>query len=537
MKFFNTAGPVVEADHYIIDPLTRWDLEEIMLLIEQKKYFILHAPRQTGKTSCMIALRDKLNKEGKYFAVYTNVEVGQASLHKVKRALKAIAVSLLRDINLLLKDEFDFTKNLAFYETLDAESGLLDILIHVSQTIKKPIVLFIDEIDALIGDSLISVLRQLRSGYVKRPENFPSTIVLCGLRDIRDYRIRSSTQEIITGGSTFNVKAKSLKLGNFSKEEVIKLYKQHTEATGQIFTEDCYDLIMDYTNGQPWLVNALAYEVVHEIRENRPRSVVITPEKIEQAKENMVLERETHLDQLVDKLKEDRVKNVILPMIQGIDVRLNEDDLLYCLDLGLIKIDNKKPVISNSIYREIIPRVLTDTEQINFYHRFENDEWKEKDGRLSIQKLLNLFRIFWYENTSIVTENMVGYVEATPQLVMQAFLQRIVNGGGFINREYGLGRKRVDLMIKWKYPSGDKTIYQNIVLELKVIGKKDKYESVKQDGIEQTVQYTKFCGEKEAQLVIFDRDRSMNWAIDEPNELVEDEGVKVQIWKLGTGED
>ena len=120
MKFFNTAGPVREEMNYMIDPLTRWDLDEIMSLIHQQKYFILHAPRQTGKTSCMIALRDKLNKEGKYFAIYTNVEVGQAALHNIKRAMKAIVVSLLGDISILLKDDFDFKTMLAFYETLDA---------------------------------------------------------------------------------------------------------------------------------------------------------------------------------------------------------------------------------------------------------------------------------------------------------------------------------------------------------------------------------------------------------------------------------
>ena len=54
--------------------------------------------------------------------------------------------------------------------------------------------LLIDEIDTLIGDTLISVLRQLRAGYVRRPESFPQSVVLCGVRDVRDYRIHSSTE-------------------------------------------------------------------------------------------------------------------------------------------------------------------------------------------------------------------------------------------------------------------------------------------------------------------------------------------------------
>ena len=75
-RFFNTAGPNRVEDNYTIDPLTRIDLEDILMLIRQKKYFVLHAPRQTGKTSCLLALRDYLNEKGDYIAVYANVRTG-----------------------------------------------------------------------------------------------------------------------------------------------------------------------------------------------------------------------------------------------------------------------------------------------------------------------------------------------------------------------------------------------------------------------------------------------------------------------------
>jgi hypothetical protein len=124
--------------------------------------------------------------------------------------------------------------------------------------------------------------------------------------DIKDYRIHTSGQEIITGGSAFIIKVKSLRLGDFSKGDVINLYTQHTTETGQKFEEGCFDLVMEYTAGQPWLVNALAHQVTHEMKENRDRSVAITTEKLEDAKEELILERQTHLDQLVDKLGEPR---------------------------------------------------------------------------------------------------------------------------------------------------------------------------------------------------------------------------------------
>ena len=452
MRHFNTAGPVNRPEAYRIDPLSRWNTDEILGLIKEEKYFILHAPRQTGKTSCLLALQDYINKEDKYFAVYVNVEIGQAARHNVEAGVKGIIHEIADRVDSLLGESLDMWQYIRDYTPIfSGHSALQTILKFISKKVQKPVVLFIDEIDALIGDTLLSVLRQLRGGYDKRPAEYPSTIILCGVRDIKDYRIHTSQNEIIKGGSAFNIKTKSLMLGNFSKKEVIELYSQHTSDTGQIFTEECFDLVMEYTDGQPWLVNALAREVTYEMVENRDRSITITPELLEIAKERLILERQTHLDQLVDKLQEDRVRRVILPMILGDETVFNTDDEVYCADLGLIKKTNKGYEISNSIYREIIPRELTNVAQVNFQHIFNKFDWIAKDGSLCIKTMLTLFKTYWNENSMIVTEKMVGYPEALPQLIIQGFLQRIVNGGGYITREYAIGRKRVDIMIKWKY--------------------------------------------------------------------------------------
>ena len=65
-RFFNTAGPVKPEKHYTTDPLHRFDLLEVLSLIRQEKYFVLHAPRQTGKTSTLLALSRYLNREGEF---------------------------------------------------------------------------------------------------------------------------------------------------------------------------------------------------------------------------------------------------------------------------------------------------------------------------------------------------------------------------------------------------------------------------------------------------------------------------------------
>jgi hypothetical protein len=102
MKKFNTAGPSVADDHYMIPPLSRFDLEEIETLIDDKRYFILHAPRQTGKTTCLLALMEHLNQKGQYRTVYANVEPAQALRGDVEKAVPVIVQRIAACIALYL---------------------------------------------------------------------------------------------------------------------------------------------------------------------------------------------------------------------------------------------------------------------------------------------------------------------------------------------------------------------------------------------------------------------------------------------------
>ncbi|MEI6790126.1 MAG: hypothetical protein WCK42_02975, partial [Myxococcaceae bacterium] len=215
MRFFNTAGPIIPEDHYFVP--NRSNESEIRSLIEQKKYFVLHAPRQSGKTSGILSITEQINKENRYTALYVNVEPAQAVRGDVERGMQVILNTLKNGIKIF------FPKEQALIDIIDAElrqvsgSSLQNVLQAWASVCEKPIILFIDEIDSLVGDTLISVLRQLRAGYTNRPRGFPSSICLIGVRDIRDYPIWSeSTQAIIQGGSAFNISAKSLFLTTFN---------------------------------------------------------------------------------------------------------------------------------------------------------------------------------------------------------------------------------------------------------------------------------------------------------------------------------
>ena len=294
---------------------------------------------------------------------------------------------------------------------------------------------------------------QLRAGYDLRPEEFPQSVVLCGVRDVRDYRIQSTAENaIIAGGSAFNIRAESLRLGDFSRAEVQALLAQHTEETGQGFAEEAQHAVWELTQGQPWLVNALAYEACFKSEVGRERSHPVAAEAICAAREQLILRRETHLDQLTDKLQEERVRRVVEPLLSGAEQSaFSARDLEYVRDLGLIAPDDPLRM-ANPIYAEVVPRELTYAAQAGLV---EDAAWYvDADGGLDVGKLLAAFQAFFREHSEHWVERF-QYKEAGPQLLLQAFLQRIVNSGGRIEREYGLGRGRTDLLLVWPQARAD----------------------------------------------------------------------------------
>ena len=451
MRFFTTAGPVKPERHYCIPPLDRLDLDEVLRLVRDEKYFVLHAPRQTGKTSALLALRDRLHADG-CRCVYANVEGAQTAREDVGRALRAVLGELASRARTAMGDEFldgIWPDLLAKY---GPDHALGEALARWAAADARPLVLLIDEIDALVGDSLLAVLRQLRAGYDQRPAGFPQSVILCGVRDVRDYRIHSgSANTAVAGGSAFNVRAESLRLGDFSRDEVAALLAQHTAETGQAFTAGVLDLVWERTQGQPWLVNALADDACFRHKAGRDRSLPIDAEAVLAAQERLILRRETHLDQLADKLREERVRRVVEPLLSGAEARTFTDrDLEYVRDLGLVSRD--RPVrIANPIYAEVVPRELTWVAQEEFEH--DTAWYVDADGGLDARALLAAFQTFFREHSEHWRQRFL-YQEAWPQLLLQAFLQRVVNSGGRIEREYGLGRGRTDLLIVWPHSGG-----------------------------------------------------------------------------------
>ena len=387
------------------------------------------------------------------------------------------------------------------------DGALGELLSRWAEADRKPLVLLIDEIDSLVGITLISVLRQLRAGYDLRPGHFPQSVVL--LRRARTCATTACARSLTTRSSRAAAHSTSRPgrcVWATSPERTCRRCSRSTpRPTGQGFTPEALETVWTQTRGQPWLVNALADAAACFSRAiGRDRRHTITARDIEAAQEQLVASRETHLDQLADKLQEDRVRRVVEPLLSGGGEReFSARDIEYVRDLGLVAQD--PPLrIANPIYAEVIPRRAD-------LGRPRKGSWKTPPGTSTPAAGWTSSSCWPPFRRSSGSIRSTGSSDSTtgragPQLLLQAFLQRIVNGGGRIEREYGLGRGRTDLLLIW--PQGDRV--RRFVVECKVLHK----------GLERTIEeglrqdrgvHGPGARRRPGHLVIFDRDEGRSW--------------------------
>ncbi|MCL1816713.1 MAG: ATP-binding protein [Clostridiales bacterium] len=497
-RSFNAEGPCNPHKHYMIDALRGME-KEILSLIDDEKYFVIHASRQSGKTTLLQALIARINAEGNYYALYCSLEnlegVADAAI-----GIPAIIEFLKSSLkNYALPNASSFADDVNLNSPL---SALQDALVAYCRTLSKPLVLLFDEADCLSGATLIAFLRQLRNGYINRTfVPFVHSLALVGMRNIRDYRSEyRDPAQTLGSSSPFNIVAESMTLNNFTKEEIAALYAQHTADTGQVFEDEAIDVVCEQTCGQPWLVSATA-KVIVKMTADAPMTTV-NADMVTEAIQILILRNDTHFDSLMARLHEERVRRIIEPVIIGQEsaLDLNSDDYSYVKDMGLIRDDRGKTEPANPIYGEIIIRTLSRNVQAEIGlkgYTYPIPRYLE-GGKIDMNILLSDFQIFWRENEAI-WQKKFDYQEAAPQLIMQAFLQRVINGGGRIDREMAAATGRVDLCVEYQS--------QRYPIELKI----RRHERTYIDGLKQTASYLHKLGCAEGWLILFDQRADMSW--------------------------
>ncbi|BAZ14589.1 hypothetical protein NIES4071_64330 [Calothrix sp. NIES-4071] len=486
-RWFNISGPCNPNKHYMLPATTR--LPNLARLIEQESYFVIHAPRQTGKTTAMLALAKQLTQSGRYTAALVSVELGAPFSHDPAMAEITILDSWQASTKFDLPDDL---RPPSSWGTAQPGRRIQGALQAWAQASSRPLVLFIDEIDSLTDDTLITILRQLRDGFRGRPTNFPVSVGLIGLRDVQDYKVASGGSERLNTASPFNIKDRSLTMRDFNEDEVGQLYQQHTSDKGQAFTDEAVQMAYNLTLGQPWLVNALAKEIVEELATDT--SVTITVEHINKAKEILISRKDTHLDSLAKILTETRVKAIIEPMLAGLELgNVPIDDIQFVIDLGLCKMNPQGGlVIANPIYREVLPRELIGTAMASLPTIAPT--WLTSDGELDVDILLEAFIDFWRQHGEPLL-GTTSYHEIAPHIVLMSFLHRVVNGGGTLEREYAIGSGRMDLCLK----------YKKVTLGIEIKVWRDKVKDPEEQGLKQLEAYLERVKADYGWLFVFDR--------------------------------
>ena len=500
VKRFNTTGPCFPDEHYMLPALDR--LPGIRELVAGGNYFVVHAPRQTGKTTVLQSLVQEINEKGDMFAIYCTLETMQNATDVDDTMIKIC--KLLRRGVFATPELVDRLGNPDVALAISQESGwtvtaVSDTLAALCRKAGKPVVVFFDEADCLVGDVLISFLRQLRDGYVNRKLiPFPKSMALVGMLDVRDYKAQiRSDGESLGQISPFNIIAEDMLIPNFTEPDIRTLYAQHTAATGQVFADGVVDDVWRLTRGQPWLVNAIAHECVAKIHGSR-YDEVITVADVEAAKEAIIRRRDTHVDSLMERMREPRVRRIVEPLILGNDTELtaNDDDWRFITDLGLLRVERGTLVPANPMYAEIIGRYLSRGEQDRMIRSVPETPWVRDDG-LDMAGLMVAFQQFWRENSG-ADRDIMGYREAVPHLVLMAFLQRVTNGGGHINREMAVGTGRLDLCVEFRGA--------RYAIEVKT---SDNFKGEK--SYEQCAQYLDTLKLTEGWMPIFDKSKTKTW--------------------------
>jgi hypothetical protein len=284
--------------------------------------------------------------------------------------------------------------------------------------------------------------------------------------------------------------------------------------TGQRFEPEAVALVHELSQGHPWLVNALADRVVE--RDLRDRSVAVSAAHIETAKEAIILERRTHLDSLAARLREPRVQRILDPMLAGEETAADvlDDDFSYVLGLGLLRAREGRFEIANPIYREVVPRALTYIRQMQIAN--EPRDYLRSDGSLDLPRLMAAFQLYWREHGHLAAEGF-GYRESGPHLMLMTFLQRIVNGGGRIEREYGLGRGALDLLVTFRGA--------RYAIEVKL--RRDT--QTQKRALEQVAHYLDSLALDEGWLVLFDLRAKRSWKDRLTSKTVKTGGKRIHV--------
>lgn len=519
-RIFEASGTVnPEGAYYVrLDNVTNTHNQDIKTMVNLGRYFSIFAPRQSGKTTFLEAVRDELHADPTYTAVvlcfqdYKNLDIPEF-YSLIEMELYEQLVHRLQEVNCEKIEAVDrFLKSHRLVNHISFRL-LFEELNRIIEF--KKIVVFIDEFDGIPLSELENFLTSLRKLYLKYKKVEKKALYSIGLIGIRDI-----TKLIVGGVSPFNI-ADQVDLPPFSFQNVHDLYAQYTEETNQPFSEKAVKKIHEETQGQPWLVNRLGTILTIKIK---PGTVdPIDEQDVEKALQLLLKERNDHFDNLYEKAK--LYKETFVEIVfDNVKYNPGNEDQTWLEQYGLVKKKQGKAVVANSIYKERFIEIFFDEAAVP--EDISTAEYLLSSGRLDMEKILLDFdqyiaqigvRAFYKEKKPY---------EKTGQFLLTAWLFRFVKGGaGDLRDEVPSGLGRMDIFLNYKG--------RKYIIETKV-NHQDDITRILGQGIRQVAQkYLATESVDEGYLVIFDT-RTHAGAVCKPQEHRES-GKKVTSFIIGIG--
>ncbi|NEQ96580.1 MAG: ATP-binding protein [Cyanothece sp. SIO2G6] len=446
VRRFNTVGPCQRDLHYILDPKER--LPQVSQVIDQAGYFWLHGPRQTGKTTALSVLARDLTSRGKYAAVLVSAVAASVSAYEEAIAEDAFLYELQQSARVLPE-----SLRPPQWEYQVPGQRIRAALVAWAEACPRPLVIFIDDVDTLDERPLLSLLRQIAGGFAQRPHHFPQSIGFVGLREVDQLPLpwgrRTNRQEWMTPGGLFHgMKGASFALKTFTVEDVANVYQKHTKATGQLFTLEAVDRAFEVTQGQPWLVNVLANQIITDTDEP------IESYLIDTATEKLIQKQNTHIDHLVPRLWETRVQEIVEPLLMGQPlIHSTREDLAYALDVGICCLDRYGGLmLANPIYQAIALYHLSTPVLASLTSVDPNiPTWVDFKGVINVQRVLEALLQLWQHQGDALL-NTLPHKTIAPYLAISAFFWRVTQVHGTLSHTIELSKNR--LQMAWKSGAG-----------------------------------------------------------------------------------
>ena len=443
-RIFEKSGSVdPNASYYVtIENVVNSDNQDIKAMVDNGRYFSMFAPRQSGKTTFLEAVRGELHADPTYVVILLSFQ----NLKKVskKQFYSQIQKKLFGQLKIRLKEvdcqKYDAVERLCDRHHITDHLSFMHLFEELNQVIQsKKIVIFIDEFDGIPVKELenfLTTLRELYISYKKLNQKALYSVGLIGIRNI--------TKLIVGGVSPFNI-ADHVELPPFSLKNIRDLYSQYTEESNQPFTGEAVKKVYDETEGQPWLVNRLGTILTVKVK---PGTIEPIDEKdVEQAIKVLLREKNDHFDNLYEKAilyKETFIEIVF----DHVKYKPNHKEQSWLEQYGLIKDKNGSAVVANNIYKSRFVEIFFDEANVPGPGEIPVTSYGLPGGKLDMKRiLLDFNRYITQIGVNAFYQEKKPY-EKTGKFLLTAWLYQFVKSGeGDLRHEVSSGLGRMDIIL------------------------------------------------------------------------------------------